>query len=290
MENVDRLRGAIRPSLEDAGLNLKRVELSFLNESSDQQETIFEYFSLSTDSMVFPEPAADVIRGALSGLDVQPVITYLANSIALADDTEGTGIPYSTVSAVDSTESLGPLQDDDGQIIGPLAENEIVLNSWAADDLGAKIGDSIRMAYFEPETTHGDPQETTKTFQLKAVVPIKTPLLPYDDRTTARYVSPPTRANDPDLTPEVPGVTDQPSIDDWDPPFPFEYGRIRNPIDEDYWDNFRTTPKAFVSESAGRELWTSRFGVTTSFRLAMSDEASEEKLRARLENAVARQP
>ncbi len=72
-------------------------------------------------------------------------------------------------------------------------------------------------------------------------------------------------AADPDLTPQMPGVTDQLSIGDWDPPFPFEASRVRDK-DEAYWDDHRTTPKAFISLAQGRRLWSSRFGDTTAIR------------------------
>ncbi|HBO43860.1 MAG TPA: hypothetical protein DD670_08010, partial [Planctomycetaceae bacterium] len=52
-------------------------------------------------------------------------------------------------------------------------------------------------------------------------------------------------------------------MDDWKPPFPFDAQRIRQK-DEDYWDEYRGTPKAFVSLAEGRSLWASRFGQTTT--------------------------
>ena len=38
---------------------------------------------------------------------------------------------------------------------------------------------------------------------------------------------------------------------DWDPPFPIDLRRIR-PVDEQYWDEYRTTPKAFVPLEVGQ--------------------------------------
>ncbi|MBT7917188.1 MAG: FtsX-like permease family protein, partial [Planctomycetaceae bacterium] len=70
--------------------------------------------------------------------------------------------------------------------------------------------------------------------------------------------------SDPALTPEVPGVTDQASIEDWDLPFPLVH-RIRGQ-DDNYWNNHRTTPKAFVNLTTGQRLWGSRFGNVTSVR------------------------
>ncbi len=286
-DQVRQLLAGIRPSLEDASLNLKHVERTFWDEDEDKAKNAYEYFSLSTNRMVFADETTAALLEALQPLAAQPVITYLANSIARGDQPESaTGIPYSTVSAVDSNEQLGPMLTDDGNVVGPLKDDEIVLNSWAAKDLNVTPGDEIRISYFKPETTHGDPEEATVSFRLRDVVTLTAPLLAYERDTPARYVSPPTRANDPDLTPQVPGITDQESIDDWDPPFPFSYGRIRNPEDEDYWDNYRTTPKAFIAPTRGREIWGSRFGTTTSLRIPQREDVTADSLRKLLEDVV----
>ena len=49
----------------------------------------------------------------------------------------------------------------------------------------------------------------------------------------------------------------------WSPPFPFDIRRIR-PEDERYSREHGAAPKAFVSLAAGRRLWSSRFGQSTS--------------------------
>jgi ABC-type antimicrobial peptide transport system permease subunit len=74
-------------------------------------------------------------------------------------------------------------------------------------------------------------------------------------------------AADPNLTPEFPGVTDKLDIRHWDPPFPFENKRV-GPRDEHYWDEYRTTPKAYITLPAAQKLWGSRFGKLTSIRIA----------------------
>jgi hypothetical protein len=66
------------------------------------------------------------------------------------------------------------------------------------------------------------------------------------------------------------GITDQASIDDWDRPFPFDQSRVR-PVDDDYWAEYRTTPKAFVTLNAGRQMWASRFGQVTNIRFERVD-------------------
>ena len=39
-------------------------------------------------------------------------------------------------------------------------------------------------------------------------------------------------------------------------------------VDEDYWKQYRTTPKAFIPLEVGQALWRSRYGDRTSVRLA----------------------
>ena len=42
-------------------------------------------------------------------------------------------------------------------------------------------------------------------------------------------------------------------------------GRIRK-ADEEYWNRYRATPKAFIRIAAGQKLWRSRFGAVTGMR------------------------
>ena len=74
-------------------------------------------------------------------------------------------------------------------------------------------------------------------------------------------------AADPRLAPEYPGITQTESLADWDPPFPLELSRVR-PQDEKYWDDHRTTPKAFLHYERARDLWATRYGNATGFRFA----------------------
>ncbi len=284
---MQQLRQAIAPSLEDAGLRLERVQSTYTPNESDRPLLAFEYFQLTSDRMLISADVERQLRRQLSGLHLQAVLTYLANSIRrTGPNAEGsTAIPYSTVSAVESSPRLGPLIHN-GQPGEPLADDEVALNQWAADNLQAQPGDQIELSFFEPESTHGQPHERTVIRTLKTILPLTEPATPYRRNRPAQYADRPTWANDPDLTPQVAGVTDQESIDEWDPPFPFDYQRIRKPEDEDYWDDYRTTPKAILTKSAGERLWGSRFGSTTSLRIAIDDAVSEEDLRRRAEAAV----
>lgn len=266
---AERISQALYPTLGDLGLNLKRVSQSF------EGKEIFEYLSLSSDRLVLPETTATTILNAFP--DAVEVFTYLANDlVAVAPQPNQTapakGIPFSMVTAVDLTQV--PMTSQDGQPVKPLGENEIAVNAWTAEDQNLKVGDSLKLTYFEPETTHGDETERQERFTVVDIIPITEPTEPprVNRRTGIRpavFNEAPTRANDPDFTPTVPGLTDADSIERWD--LPFETADRIRPQDDDYWTDYRTTPKAFVSLPTARRLWASRFGDTTSFQISTAD-------------------
>ncbi len=233
VQDDETLQQALRPTLADYGLQLDEHPPGYVQWTSNR--------------MLLDPAVVTAIERDFAAERPQPVFTYLANTIAGG----GHEIPYSTITAIDfsDTPPLGPFKTPDGQTIAPLADDEIALNTWAAEDLGVKVGDPIEIVYFEPESTHAQVREARATFRLKAIVAL--------DGSAA----------DPELTPQLPGVTDQVSMSDWDAPFPFDPARVRKK-DEKYWDDYRTTPKAFVSLAAGRRMWSSRFGNTTSLRFA----------------------
>jgi putative ABC transport system permease protein len=229
------LTSALRPTLADYGLTVESTEPT--------------YVRISADRLVLPPHVVDVASEQFPNAGLQPVVTYLANTIVAGDRK----IPYSTVAGVDSTAALGPVLDENGAPIA-LADDEVALNDWAAKDLDAKVGDEITITYYEPETTHGVLREHEPLrLKLRAVVP----LADADGR--------PTAAADPKFAPELPGVTDQDSIESWD--LPFDLVEEVRDEDETYWDEHRTTPKAFISFNLAKRLWATRWGTVSVLRL-----------------------
>ena len=222
--------------LEDLGLILRHV-------SSDSIGGV-GYLSLeSTQFMLKPDiievaQAVAIERRTLS----LPILTYLANTIAANERT----IPYSTITGL-NTQRAFSLELIDGSAAPPLADDEILLNEWAATDLGAEVGDEINVSYYIV-----GPREKLLTrgaqFRLKGVVAIKG------------------LAADRGLTPEFPGIHEADDMSEWNAPFPIDLNRIRSK-DEVYWDLFRATPKAFISDGAAQQLWRSRFGDLTALQI-----------------------
>jgi putative ABC transport system permease protein len=288
------LQASLQPRLSDYGLALRRVIRTW------NDAVAYEYFQLTSDRMLLEPEVVAAAQQAFATEQPQVLFTYLANRIEPAEGDKAAApwpISYSTVSAVDSTAGLGPALDRNGQVIGPLRDDEIVVNDWAQRDQQFALGDQIRVTYFEPETTHGEEKTTSAVFTLRGVTPLHEPVAgaiaeaeaPGSDAASeeAARAGRPTRANDPDLTPAVKGVTDAESISKWDAPFPVDYSLVR-PQDDRYWDDYRTTPKAFISRAAGAKLWGSRWGQVTAVRFparpGMTVQQLEETLLRQLQH------
>ena len=177
---------------------------------------------------IFMEPRiAEKIEG-------EPVLTYLINTLA----TEVGETPYSMVTAVSGKSAMFlPTQPGEG---------EVVINDWLAEDLRAQVGDELTMDYFVVESG-SKLVEKRGVFTVKAIVKMEGP------------------AADKRWMPDFPGVADVESARDWEPGLPLDLTRIRDKDDE-YWEEFKGTPKAFVSHQTGEELWANRWGKVTGMR------------------------
>jgi len=221
IDAADQLVALVRSEaeLEDVGLRLRNLDA-------------LHGFAVESDAGILDEGHVQATQAALAdtGMAGAPVFTYLANTMRVRDRE----IPYSLVTAMDSA-------------VGSSSENAIVLNQWAARELGAKQGDTLTMEYYVWEEP-GQLATRTTDFRVQNVVP--------------------TEFGDRDLAPVLPGISDSPTLSDWDPPFPIDLRRVRR-VDEDYWNRYRTTPKAFIGLEVGRRLWGSRYGSLTSVRIGV---------------------
>ena len=183
--------------------------------------------------------------------------------------TRGRSCPYSMVSAVErpailsmlspehprTTElaaayvvSFGPLPTDEAHFtpLGPpMADDEIVINDWLADDLVAAVGDVLTLTYNTAEPGR-KLVEKSRPFRVSHVAPM--------ERIAA----------DRELMPDFPGLADAESCRGWQSDW-VDMRRVRAK-DEAYWAEHRGTPKAFVSPAAAREMWGSSRGGVTAVR------------------------
>jgi putative ABC transport system permease protein len=187
-----------------------------------------DFAELTTPRVFLDDALTDNL---LKEKDSSGIATYFINAIRA----NGKETPYSMV-----TGATAPLVDAD------LKDDEIVLNQWTADDLGAKIGDAVELEYYVVGLLRK--METKKAaFKVKAIVPIEG-----------------LRA-DRSLMPDFPGIADVDSTHDWKAGVDIDMKKIR-PKDEEYWKKYRGIPKAFISLKRATALWHNRFGTYTAVR------------------------
>ena len=209
------------------------------------------YISLESDALLLSNSqlhAAEVAAHALGSRTALASI-YLATTIRKVD--AANDIPYSIVAAAGSFAPYASRAAGATYTACP-AQDEILLNSWAAQDLNARVGDNIELAYLISHPD-GSYSERRMRFRLSGVVGMDDPLV------------------DQGLVPTFEGITDTASIDEWHAPFPVDLDRIRKK-DEDYWNAYRATPKAFVSLGSLKSMWKNSSsehseGYVTSLRM-----------------------
>ena len=206
---------------------------------------------IRTDRIFLPTLIEEKLRALLP--PSRPVLTYLSNTIAA----NGKETPYSMVTGIDPT-AVSFVPDD-------LAPDQIVLNSWEAEDLAAKPGDTVELRYF----TLGNGNqliEKSSTFRVHSIVPLEG------------------AAADKLWMPDFPGIAEADNSADWTSGLPLDLSRIRDK-DETYWDDHRGTPKAFISHDAARAMWSNRWGNATSLRIS-SEQISIPELETKILNTL----
>jgi ABC-type antimicrobial peptide transport system permease subunit len=174
--------------------------------------------------------AAEARAALAAAPDGRRVMAYFVNELRCGQAT----VPYSMVAAVESGAGLTPVQT-----------GQIVLNTWARDQLDAKVGDEVAISYYR--LGEGGLREQSTRLGLTAVTPIEGVAA---DRT---------------LMPDFPGLADVEDCGDWKPGVVIDLGRIR-PQDEQYWRDYRGTPKAFISLDDAQRMWGNAFGELTAIR------------------------
>lgn len=181
----------------------------------------------------------------------QGILTYFVNSIQKGEK----NTPYSFLCAPGEPIVPSSTKDD-----------EILVNEWLAEDLGILPGDSIEVSYFIPGNRR-------KMEQSKALFRVRQ-ILPMDERTHAPY-----------LMPDFPGLATSENCKDWKSGISIDFSKIRNK-DEEYWKQYKGTPKGFITLKAAQKLWENRYGSLTSIRYP--NKPKEEILGQIQKNLIAR--
>ena len=202
----------------------------------------------TSDRVFIEETIINKIKNVLPSS--APVITYLANRFKAGIRST----PYSFVSGIPRSIYPEISQDD-----------SIMISRWLADDLSVSKGDTVEMFWYTPDSLNKLIERSNK-FIIKRIVDMKGIW------------------SDSLLMPDFPGISGSESCSDWDAGVVIKMDDIRRK-DEDYWNKFRGTPKAFINYNKGKAIWGNNFGPATAIRFpaGISEKEITDKLRGSLD-------
>ncbi len=204
-------------------------------------------FELVTGRIFIDQLQVDQVREKIKS--AFPAITYLANNIS----SKAGSTPYSFISALDPSLYEGMPEGD-----------TIVINEWLAQDLSAEEGDTLNISWYSPDPMNRLTEEK-------------------QDFIVGKVVAMNGIWSDSLLMPEFPGIAGSVSCTEWDAGVDIDMRLIRDK-DEEYWNRFGGTPKAFIGYEKGRGLWAGNFGPATSIRFG--EELSENDIREKLTGSL----
>lgn len=192
-------------------------------------ETVGSVREITTDRVFMQQE----LVSKLSGQNQRPnrLYSYLANSMSLND----ISIPYSFVTALDRYGEYD------------LADDEILLSDYAAHRLHAKVGDRVNVTYYK--------MKGLKKLETDSVLLRVAAVIPLQD-----FV------DDGHLSADFPGLSDVERCTDWDSDLPIDMKLITDE-DEQYWTDYRSTPKALVPYKTVAGDWETVFGTATALRV-----------------------
>jgi ABC-type antimicrobial peptide transport system permease subunit len=241
---ADELNAALRrvATLLDYGLSVAAV--------ADGTEVALTSRTTYLDPPI--EQAADRAASA-TGIPLAKININLINAVERlsADGRAEKTIHYAVAAGITSLDGA------------PLNHDEVALNKWAADQLGATLGDRVALRFYSRapdgklvEISAAD-RGHTDHFRIARILPMAG------------------IGADPSLTPTYRGLTDAQSVSDWNPPEEVKIDKsLVSTADEEYWKQYKAAPKLFVSFDTARMLWGADYGTTTSVRVP-ADRADE---------------
>ena len=164
--------------------------------------------------------------------DAVRIYSYLVNAIS----GNGREIPYSFATAMDRYEGF------------EIPAGEAILSDYAARRLGLRPGDDLTVTYFVSDALK-KLSERTRSFRVTRIVPLAS------------------LAADGHLSADFPGLADAESCSQWDSDLPIDLDRVK-PEDEQFWTDWKSTPKILLPYAEMREEWANTWGDATEIRLS----------------------
>ncbi len=210
--------------------------------------------ALGSRATYIPPPIVSAARRVADRdhIPLQSTTVNLINSVTkLGGDPPAKTIHYAVAAGI------SPLEGNE------LAADETAINQWTAEQLGAKVGDRIRIDFYQ-RSRSGELTDAAKelpsselTFRIGRILPMSGIGA---DRT---------------LPPNYKGLTDADSVADWDPPEGLTIDKsLVTKADEAYWKQYRAAPKLFFSFETATKLWGGVFGGVTGLRVPAARSAT----------------
>ena len=261
VKESERVSGLLSGALDDvighrdAGLRIsENPDLNYVKLESENVFLPYRYYEVLNE-----DPAS-------FGADaVSPVSTYFWNSLSF----ENRSVPYSTVTAMDIRKdrefgSFTVNVSSGGQgSLESLEGNGIMLNTWTAEQLQVSFGDVVSMNYSILDDRYRI-SNLNESFTVEHIVEMQG------------------KAADRGLMPPFPGIEGKNSAFDWDPPFPLDL-ELMGEEDEEYWDLYGGTPKAFIGLERGTDMWGTDVGNITQIRFSPAEGVELSELKNGLE-------
>lgn len=181
---------------------------------------------------------------ALADAAPRPVLAlhHLADAFEAGEGAGFRETPYGFIAA------LSPGNDARlGAVPADMPDDAVVINGWLAERLRIGVGDrlTIRWRRFGAD---GKLAADAASFRVAKVIEMANA-----DQERA-------------LLPRFPGLTDVDRCADWDIGMPMDRDRLADAANEEYWNKYGATPKAYVTLAAGRRMLGSVFGSAMSAR------------------------
>ncbi len=211
-------------------LDIDSVEIEqYISEVITAEDIGLSFNSLEKNDLLISDRIFidDVIsESILSVIKSEPVFSYFINSAQY----QNRSTPYSFITTLNSTLEYYKLND-----------NQIIINSWVAEDLEVNVGDKIDLSFYQFDNNL---TETVTEFEVKEIVDIE------DLSGTS------------DLIPLFHGLHGTESCSQWEPGIPVDLDNIRIK-DEEYWTKWNNRPKFIISYNKALELWSNGYGSST---------------------------
>ena len=134
-----------------------------------------------------------------------------------------------------------------GVVPANMKDDEIVINAWLAEKLHLRTGDALTLRWRRFESG-GRLVADAATFRVLRVIDMAT------------------CAPERSLLPRFPGLSDVDRCADWDIGMTMDQAKLNDPDNETYWKAYGPTPKAFVTQAAGRLMLGTHFGSAMTVR------------------------